>query len=250
MTDTTELQDSITDYWNHRGTAYDAQPGHGIQHDAERDAWHDELRALLPATPSDVLDVGTGTGFLALAIAELGHRTTGVDLSDGMLAQARLKSEALPADRRPALLTGDAHEPPVPPASQDVVISRHVLWTLRDPAFALANWHALLRPGGRLIVVDGLWWQGRDPSEGGPTEPEARARWEAAYGAAARAQLPTMLAQNMAPIVGAVEAAGFADVRLGRLDAVERVERATEPGRDRGNERYVLSARRPARSLS
>jgi SAM-dependent methyltransferase len=247
MTDTTDLQSAITDYWNHRGAVYDAQPGHGIHGQTERDAWLADLRDLLPPPPADVLDVGTGTGFLALLTAELGHRATGVDLSDGMLGEAGAKAEALPADRRPSLLVGDAHEPPLPPASQDALISRHVLWTLRDPALALANWRALLRPGGLLVVIDGLWWQGSDPDAQTRADEATHARWLRAYGSGARRDggLPMMLAQTLDPVVVSVEAAGFVDVRLSRLGRVEGVERAAEPDRARWNDRYVITARRP-----
>jgi SAM-dependent methyltransferase len=44
-------------------------------------------------------------------------------------------------------------EPPLPPASMDVVCNRQVVWTLLDPARAFNNWLALLRPGGRLLSV-------------------------------------------------------------------------------------------------
>jgi ubiquinone/menaquinone biosynthesis C-methylase UbiE len=245
--ETTELQRHITTYWDQRGAAYDAQPGHGIHADAERDAWLTALRDLLPPAPADVLDVGTGTGFLALLIAGLGHRATGVDLAEGMLAEARSKAAALAADQRPTLLIGDAHEPPLGAGSQDAIVSRHVLWTLADPPRALANWFALLRPGGRLIVIDGLWWQDRDPDEPSRLDAETREQWERAYGQAARAggQLPIMLAQTMEPIVGAIEAAGFVEAQVSTLAEVEQAERASQPERERWSSRYVVSARRP-----
>ncbi|NWF79404.1 MAG: methyltransferase domain-containing protein [Chloroflexi bacterium] len=50
--------------------------------------------------------------------------------------------------------------------SVDVVISRHLLWTLSDPPRALSSWQDLLRPGGLLLVIDGLWWAGGvDPAD-------------------------------------------------------------------------------------
>lgn len=142
--------------------------------------------------------------------------------------------------------TRNAHDPLLPPASQDAIVSRHVLWTLRDPALPLRNWRTSLRPGGLLVVVGGLGWQGRDPDEGGPTEPETRGRWERAYGPGVRERLPAMLAQSMDPILDAVETAGLVEMQLSRLEHVERVERVAEPERARWNERYVISARRPA----
>jgi SAM-dependent methyltransferase len=55
-----------------------------------------------------------------------------------------------------------------PPASFDVVTSRHFLWTLREPAKAMASWRNLLRPGGRLVAVDGFWFTGSGESEAPP----------------------------------------------------------------------------------
>ena len=59
-----------------------------------------------------------------------------------------------------ALHHGDASEPPFSPASFDVVLARHVLWALPDPASALVHWVALLRPQGRLVLIEGRWLTG------------------------------------------------------------------------------------------
>src|SRR5262245_9423365 len=83
---TLDPQGHVTAYWNFRSVSYDAQPGHGLHHEAERRAWLAALRELSPPAPADVLDAGTGTGFLAWLLAELGHRVTGVDLAEAMLA--------------------------------------------------------------------------------------------------------------------------------------------------------------------
>ena len=45
--------------------------------------------------------------------------------------------------------------------SVDAVLARHLLWTLPDPLAALARWVRLVRPGGRLVLVEGRWWPGR-----------------------------------------------------------------------------------------
>lgn len=248
MTNSPTLQHHINEYWDKRGAVYDAQPGHGIGSSDEREAWLVTLQKLLPPTPANVLDVGTGTGFLALLLADLGYRVTGVDLAEGMLAEARTKAATLAPDHRPILLDGDAHEPPLPPSSQDAIVSRHVLWTLADPMRALSNWYALLRPGGHLVAIDGLWWQGRDPNETSQMDAETQARWSLAYGTEARHsdRLPLMLAQTMDPIISAVEAAGFTDVKLSGLEHIEEMERRIRPERERSSSRYVVTARRPA----
>ena len=44
--------------------------------------------------------------------------------------------------------------------SADVVLCRHVLWSLPDPSEVVARWVRLLRPGGRLVLVEGRWHTG------------------------------------------------------------------------------------------
>jgi ubiquinone/menaquinone biosynthesis C-methylase UbiE len=94
------------------------------------------------AEPLDVLDVGCATGFLALQLAGLGHRAAAVDAAEAMLtvAHAKASQAGLAIDFR----LGDAAALPFAPASFDLVIERHVLWTLPDPAAALADWARVL----------------------------------------------------------------------------------------------------------
>ncbi|MFE0376827.1 class I SAM-dependent methyltransferase [Streptomyces inhibens] len=111
------------------------------------------MRGWLPSGPADVLDLGCGTGSLALLAAEQGHRLTGLDRSPRMIARARAKL----AGRDATFLVGEAAEPPVGERRFDVVLVRHVLWALPDPPAALRRWAGLLAPGGRLVLVEGRW---------------------------------------------------------------------------------------------
>jgi SAM-dependent methyltransferase len=52
---------------------------------------------------------------------------------------------------------GDAEAPDFAPHTFDVVISRHLVWTLPNPAKALKAWRKLLKPGGLVVVIDGVW---------------------------------------------------------------------------------------------
>ena len=58
------------------------------------------------------------------------------------------------------VVVADAALPPYDAGSADVVLCRHVLWALPDPEAALARWTTLLRPGGRLVLVEGRWHTG------------------------------------------------------------------------------------------
>ena len=158
------VQSSITGFWDTIAAFYEDDPSNVPSQDSlEYRAWARAIARMLPMFPSDVVDIGTGTGFVALVAGQLGHRVVGVDLSVAMLSQARTR-----AARRGISVEfkiGDAVEPPVNESSADVIICRHLLWTLRQPDIALANWHRILRPGGRVIVIDGFWFSETRPEE-------------------------------------------------------------------------------------
>jgi SAM-dependent methyltransferase len=139
--------------WDAEAAAFDEQPDHGLRDPEIRRAWADRLRTWLPARAADVLDLGCGTGTLSLLAAEQGHRVTGVDLSPAMIDLARAKL----AGRDAAFLVGDAAAPPVGEQRFDVVLVRHVLWALPHPDRVLRHWCDLLRPGGRLVLIEGRW---------------------------------------------------------------------------------------------
>ncbi|MFD9035404.1 class I SAM-dependent methyltransferase [Streptomyces sp. NPDC059567] len=152
MTDRTA---SIAAYWDAAAAAFDDEPDHGLRAAGTRAAWARHLRDWMPSDPVDVLDIGCGTGSLSLLLAEAGHRVTGVDLAPKMVEQARAKLDA--AGLRGRFLTGDAMGPPTGEQRFDVALARHLLWTLPDPEVALREWVGRLRPGGRLVLVEGRW---------------------------------------------------------------------------------------------
>ncbi len=82
----------------------------------------------------------------------------GLDYSPAMVEAARAKHAA--AGRHVEVVVGDAGDPPYDDGSVDVVLVRHVLWAMPDPAEALRRWIALLRPGGRMVLVEGRWHTG------------------------------------------------------------------------------------------
>ncbi|TPQ18942.1 class I SAM-dependent methyltransferase [Streptomyces sporangiiformans] len=139
--------------WDAESADFDDEPDHGLRDPAVREAWAARVAAWLPRGPSDVLDLGCGTGSLSLLASEQRHRVTGVDLSPRMVDLARAKL----AGRDAVFLVGDAAAPPVGEQRFDVVLVRHVLWTLPDPERVLRLWCGLLRPGGRLVLIEGVW---------------------------------------------------------------------------------------------
>jgi ubiquinone/menaquinone biosynthesis C-methylase UbiE len=115
------------------------------------------LTRVLPTPPSRLADLGCGTGSLAILASELGHTVDGVDFSDQMLAIARSKANGRAGVR---FFAGDAAAPPLTEGAFDAVLCRHVLWALPDPEAALHTWARLLRPGGRMVLIEGSWSTG------------------------------------------------------------------------------------------
>jgi SAM-dependent methyltransferase len=145
------------DLWDSEAPTFDHAADHGLRDPAVRQAWRSLLTGLLPHPPARVADLGCGTGTLALLLAGEGHRVDGVDFSSEMVVRAVAKTAGEPDV---AILQGDAFSPPLPPTTYDVVLTRHVLWALPDPVEALRRWVALLRPEGRLVLVEGSWTTG------------------------------------------------------------------------------------------
>jgi SAM-dependent methyltransferase len=149
------LLNRIAWYWDEEADAFDAEADHGLRDADVRAAWAGRLAAWLPAPPADVLDLGCGTGSLALLAAEAGHRVIGVDLSARMVDRARAKLTAAPVPA--VVLVGDAADPPVGDRTFDAVLVRHLVWTLAEPHEALSRWVGLLRRPGRIVLVEGCW---------------------------------------------------------------------------------------------
>lgn len=149
------VQDQITTFWNTVAPHYEAHPGNTVPVGSpEHELWVDLFRRALPVAAGDVLDVCTGTGFVACIASGLGHRVTAIDLAPAMLDVAQRTAEQRGTAIR--FVEGDAVAPPFDPASFDVITCRNGLWTLREPHRAVASWRRLLRPQGRVVVVDGL----------------------------------------------------------------------------------------------
>lgn len=153
------LKEKISRIWDTSSATFDSRPAHGIQSEKERQSWISLFReAFPPDIPLSILDIGCGTGELSIILAELGHRVSGLDLSVGMLQAAQRKSQE--KNLTIEFHQGDAENPPFEPGTFDLVLERHVVWTLPNPQHAISQWFTLLKNGGRIGLVDGLLERG------------------------------------------------------------------------------------------
>jgi len=100
-----------------------------------------------------VLDVGAGTGDLSFAAASECARVVAVDLSAGMLAVLARRATPLQQSRIQTLV-GNAEALPVPDASIDRLVTGFTVRNVGDLRRALAEFHRVLRPGGRAVILE------------------------------------------------------------------------------------------------
>jgi ubiquinone/menaquinone biosynthesis C-methylase UbiE len=246
------LKASIVKAWDRGVEDYDELVAHGRLTRTEADAWKVVLTRLLPPAPAKILEVGAGTGVMSLLLAELGYSVTATDISKGMLDEARRKA----SERRLAIAfeIADAEALPFGEKTFDAVFGRHILWTLPYPDRALGEWRRVLKPGGRLVLVDSL----AAPSSAAgrlqrlvsdllrrlrrPTGTGHR------YSAQVHAALP--LAGNGDPTryTDLIREAGFELTGTETLDRLKQLESRAMPLADRWHaqdRKYVFTARRP-----
>ncbi|MBX7455230.1 methyltransferase domain-containing protein [Mycolicibacterium sp. 3033] len=139
------FNEAVTGFWGFAAPIYDTAV---VQRWVYRPA-QDEVIALLQARGSRrIADIGCGTGILADRIARevRGAHVTGVDMSDGMLAEARRRSSSVEWVRAPA------EQLPFADGSLDAVVSTSAFHWFNQPA-ALREFHRVLRPGGVAAVA-------------------------------------------------------------------------------------------------
>lgn len=126
--------------------------------DRLRSVFHDDVqraRAIGKLVPRGmrVADIGTGTGILALELARAGVHVIAVDSSPRMLATAKDKLGAL-AMHDVELRHGDATALPLADAEVDAALAHMVLHYVASPGEAVCEMARVVRPGGRVVIVD------------------------------------------------------------------------------------------------
>ena len=226
-----DVKNNIRTYWNERSRSFDEDVGHGAD-EAECQMWKQHLSEIIGTGRKQVLDVGTGTGMLAINLAELGHEATGIDLCDNMLELA--KNKAASKGLAIPFIPGDAEEPAFPDNTFDCVICRHLLWTLPHPDKAVSEWARVCRPGGVVIAIDGH----QEPKEyfnlsEEKTESEKSDReklWEQTYSKEVTTHLPDGNQLTIGSLKELFAEKGIGDVQAKNLQDIAEYHQNLHPG--------------------
>ena len=156
------ILDENKEYWTGRASGYSEVNRHELSTE-QRQRWKNCLREELTQHFSDraladlrVLEVGTGPGFFAILLCELGCNVTAIDLTPAMLAEA--KENAGPLASEIQFMEMNAEALYLMDKSFDLVISRNLTWNLPHPQRAYAEWVRVLKKGGILLNFDANWY--------------------------------------------------------------------------------------------
>ena len=158
----TSILSENRNYWTGRAEGYSKVNQEELSTDQHR-KWQECIRDRISApfpgrAPSRirVLEVGTGPGFFAILLSEMGYDVTAIDLTPAMLDEAR--KNAGDAAERIRFLEMNAEELSFADSAFDVVISRNLTWNLPHPGKAYAEWSRVLKDGGLLLNFDANWY--------------------------------------------------------------------------------------------
>lgn len=138
------LQDIIK-YWDDYSDKFDED------HNTEnKEEWKKILKEYLGENKNiKVLDLGTGTGFLANMIGQLGYESIGMDMSNQMMELGRKYAAELGSNVK--FIFGNVDDTGLEKNSIDAITNCRLVWTLTDPQKSFTEWKRILKDGGVLL---------------------------------------------------------------------------------------------------
>ncbi|AFQ42536.1 class I SAM-dependent methyltransferase [Desulfosporosinus meridiei] len=150
------LEHGIEGYWDRQETG----KSKSVQDDRacpKKEAWKSLLiKYVGRGENQQVLDVGTGDGFLAILLAGLDYSVTAIYGHSDRLEQAQKNAQASGKNIR--FLKAEAHAIDLPNESVDLIVARNALGLSLHPQEVYQEWFRLLKPYGKVLVFDANWY--------------------------------------------------------------------------------------------
>ena len=152
-------QNRITSLYDAGASDYEAQDGHAIAAD-EFSAWMADLSSVFDVlTPPNAtaLDLGAGTGVFSRFLAKNGFAVTAVEPSAVMLEQARIHPDNAALPPMNCVLGTAEQLQDLSLTGFDLIAARQSACYFADPIVTFADLRSRLNPGGRLLIIEGIW---------------------------------------------------------------------------------------------
>jgi arsenite methyltransferase len=151
---TEKLENRVKNYWGMRSSYFERTRENELLDSDIGDRWIETFNKYIALKQNtlNILDIGTGAGYFAILLAQLGHHTTGIDLTPEMIAAANDLAAKYHSSAH--FLVMNAMHLDFPDNSFDAIVTRNLTWTLPDVPLAYREWFRVLKPGGVLINFD------------------------------------------------------------------------------------------------
>jgi Methylase involved in ubiquinone/menaquinone biosynthesis len=198
------MKDEIADYWNWRSSSYHEEFAEYMIEEIK--IWEKIFSEILPKNKTlKVAEIGTGPGIVGLSLASMGHDVIGIDLSDEMICKASRNAEKLGIQAK--FKQGDAENLDLENDTYDLIISKYLMWTLPNPDKFLAEAQRLLTSGGKIVLIDGVWFSENDESK----EADRENQFEEAY-KDIKPNLPLAKDNTAEKVIKLIQQQGFTDL--------------------------------------
>lgn len=139
-------------FWDLYALVYDGLPAHFKPYQSLLSQVTSELD--MHAKKGKILDSGCGTGNFSISLAESGYNVLGIDFANSMIRRAKRKKEKAGLDNLEFTVSDIGQGLSFPNENFDGVISIHSLYTMKDPAFIISEYHRVLDQNGIFIASE------------------------------------------------------------------------------------------------